>query len=397
MLNRQPGKHRRSVWVLMFESLSLEFVCRDSISIDEGKPENKSGAVVGVTASDESATIPERVYTSFDDLDIGSSFFEQYLIQDARSGVNAVEILGGDEAVESFQQLLRQNGRLIASVVCRAAGRETIAVADESPLWGSESGTTTIQVSLKSSLEKESRLSEQLITVPEVLEADLVWFDVQDRCSTEEQVSSASIVGEILELRSSVSPDPAEQPTLIVSSLRGSSRTVVPPFVGGCDESLIHVPLWIDEGNGHARRLQKLAGSFDLLPTLAEYLTGGSVEEPSGKSTALEAPSDTDAESQDAFSLAVGPKSLRPLLAGIDCEGDRLLRLVGDGWTALRSQQYLLVSAAVHDHDSETISSGQEQRRLYLKPDDFWNVNDSIVTYEAVADEMDAVWRQHSA
>jgi len=397
VLNRQPGKHRRSVWVLMFESLSLEFVCRDSTSIDEGRPENKSGAVVGVTASDEPATIPERVYTSFDDLDIASSFFEQYLIQDARSGVKAVEILGGDEAVESFQQLLRQNGRLIASVVCRAAGRETIAVADESPLWGSESGTTTIQVSLKSSLEEESRLSEQLITVPEVLEADLVWFDVQDRCSTEEQVSSASIVGEILELRRSVSPDPAEQPILIVSSLHGSSRTVVPPFIGGCEESLIHVPLWIDEGNGHARRLQKLAGSFDLLPTLAEYLTGGSVEEPSGKSTDLEAPSDTDAESQDAFSLAVGPKSLRPLLTGIDCEGDRLLRLVGDGWTALRSQQYLLVSAAVHDHDSETISSGQEQRRLYLKPDDFWNVNDSIVTYEAVADEMDAVWRQHGA
>ena len=381
----------------MFESLSLEFVCRDSTSIDEGRPENKSGAVVGVTASDEPATIPERVYTSFDDLDIASSFFEQYLIQDARSGVKAVEILGGDEAVESFQQLLRQNGRLIASVVCRAAGRETIAVADESPLWGSESGTTTIQVSLKSSLEEESRLSEQLITVPEVLEADLVWFDVQDRCSTEEQVSSASIVGEILELRRSVSPDPAEQPILIVSSLHGSSRTVVPPFIGGCEESLIHVPLWIDEGNGHARRLQKLAGSFDLLPTLAEYLTGGSVEEPSEKSTDLEAPSDTDAESQDAFSLAVGPKSLRPLLTGIDCEGDRLLRLVGDGWTALRSQQYLLVSAAVHDHDSETISSGQEQRRLYLKPDDFWNVNDSIVTYEAVADEMDAVWRQHGA
>ena len=397
MLNRQPGPHRRSVWVLMFESLSLEFVCRNSISITEGKPEKNSEVVTDSPISDEAATILQRTYTSFDDLDIGSSFFEQYLIQDARSGVNAAEILGGEKALVHFQQQLRKNGCLIASVVCRAADYAKNAVEDVSPLSGSESGATTIQVSLTSMLEKENRLSEQLITVPEFLEADLVWFDIQDRSSTDELVSSASILGEILELRRRVSAEPSEQPILIVSSLRGSSRTVATPFVGGCDESLIHVPLWIDEGNGHARRLQRLAGSFDLLATLAEYLTGEPANEPSGKPTVLATPSDTEAESQDTFSLAVGPKSLQPLLTGIDCEGDRLLRLVGDGWTALRSQQYLLVSAEVHDHDSETISSGLEQRRLYLKPDDFWNVNDSIVTYEAVADEMDAVWRQNGA
>ena len=378
----------------MFESLSLEFVCRDLTSAKEDEPEDKPKVVVDNPAGDEAATIRHAAFTSFDDLDIGSSFFEQYLIQDARGGATVAEIFGGEKALVYFQQLLRQNGRRIASVVCRAADQETNDVAEASPLWGSESGATTFQVSSKSSLEKESRLSEQLIAVPKVLEADLVWFDVQDSCSTDEQVSSALIVGEILELRRSVSPDPAEQPILIVSSLRGSSRTVASPFVGGCDESLIHVPLWIDEGNGHARRLQRLAGSFDLLPTLAEYLTDEPAEESFGKPSDPEAPSDTEAESQDTFSLAVGPKSLRHLLTGRDSEGDRMLRLVGDGWAALRSQQYLLVSAEVHDHDSEVISSGLEQRRLYLKPDDFWNVNDSIVTYEAVADEMDAVWRR---
>lgn len=379
----------------MFESLSLEFVCRDLTSAKEDEPENKSEAAVDTPASDEAATILQRAYTSFDDIDIGSSFFEQYLIQDSRGGATVAEIFGGEEALVQFQQLLRQNGRLIASVVCRAAGYAKSAAADVSPLSGSESGATTIQISLTSTLEKEKNgLSELLITISEFREADLVWFSVQDDSSKDELVSSASILGEILELRRSVSPDPTEQPILIVSSLRGSSRTVATPFVGGCDESLIHVPLWINEGNGHARRLQRLAGSFDLLPTLAEYLTGESAEEPSGMPSDLEAPKDTEAESQDALSLAVGAKSLRPLLKGSDCERDRLLRLVGDGWTALRSQQYLLVSAEVHEHHSETISSGQEQRRLYLKPDDFWNVNDSIVTYEAVADEMDAVWRR---
>ena len=209
--------------------------------------------------------------------------------------------------------------------MCRAADQETNAVADAAPLWGSDTGATTIQVSLKSLLEKENRLSEQLITVQKFLEADLVWFDVQDRTSKNEMGWSASILGEVLELRRSVSPDPTEQPILIVSSLRGSSRTVAPPFVGGCDESLIHVPLWIDEGNGHARRLQKLAGSFDLLPTLAEYLAGGPAEKPFGKPTELATPVETKAEPEDASSLPVGAKSLRLLLTGCDYEGDRLI------------------------------------------------------------------------
>lgn len=379
----------------MFKSLSLESVCRDLTSATENEPGNKPESVVDNPAGDEAATLRQAAYTSFDDLDISSSFFEQYLIQDARSGANVAEILGGEEALAHFLQLLRQNGRLIASVVCRVTDEETNAVVETSPLWASASDASVIQVSLKSSSEKQFSLSEQLVTVPRLREADLVWFDVQDRFATDQLALSASILGEILELRRSVSSEPAEQPILIVSSLRGSSRTITPPFVDGCDESLIHVPLWIDEGNGHARRLQRLAGSFDLLPTLAEYLTSGPGNERSGNSSELATSFDKKTESNDTFSLAIGPKSLRPLKTGIDDAGDRLLRLAGDGWTALRSQQYMLVSAEVHDHELGTIGSGLEQRRLYLKPDDFWNVNDSIVAYEAIADEMDAVWRQH--
>lgn len=394
MLNQQPAPHRRSVWVLMFESLSLEFECRDTTSINEGKPENESESVADVTEGDKDATIPERAYTSFDNLDIGSSFFEQYLIQDARSGVKAAGILGGEESVKRFQQLLRQNGRQIASVVCRAADQEMNTVADASPLWGSESGATTIQVSLTSSLKNENRLSEKLLAAQQLQDANLVWFDVQTSSSKDEPGWSTAILDDILELRRSVFPEPAEQPILIVSSLRGSSRTVMPPFVGGCEESLIHVPLWIDEGNGHARRLQKLAGSFDLLPTLLDYLLGEPVDETSRVTIRSAGSGESEAQSKDAVSLAVGARSLRPMLRGFDCEGDRLLRLAGDHWTALRSQQYLLVFNQLQDHDSETMNSGLDRRRLYLKPDDFWNVNDAIVTYEAIADEMDAAWHR---
>jgi hypothetical protein len=83
------------------------------------------------------------------------------------------------------------------------------------------------------------------------------------------------------------------------------------------------------------------------------------------------------------------------MLRDFDCESDRLLRLVGDSWSALRSQQYLLVTAEMQDQNAKTMDLGLDRRRLYLKPDDVWNVHDSIVTYEAVADEMDAVWQQN--
>jgi hypothetical protein len=49
----------------------------------------------------------------------------------------------------------------------------------------------------------------------------------------------------------------------------------------------------------------------------------------------------------------------------------------------------------MQDQNAKTMDLGLDRRRLYLKPDDVWNVHDSIVTYEAVADEMDAVWQQN--
>lgn len=378
----------------MFERLSLDFVCRDWTSATQGESENKAGAILGEPIIDEATKVLLPTYTSFDDLDIASAFFEQYLLQDARRGANAAEILGGEMALVQFRQILLQNDRRIAAVVCRSADSEANAVGDTFPLRRSEIEATTIQVLLDASLESGNSLSEQM-TSPKVLEADLVWFDIQDLSSRHDSQWPASILDEVLELRRSVSAEPSEQPILIVSSLRGLSRTVAPPFVGGCDEGLIHVPLWIDEGDGHARRLQKLAGSFDLLPTLAEYMIAEPAEESSVRPAELEAPNGTKAELQDEWRVAVGTRSLRPVLTGRGCGGDRLLRLVGDGWTALRSQQYLLVSTEPKDEDSGMTSSGLDRRQLYLKPDDFWNVNDSIVTYEAVADEMDAAWREH--
>ena len=399
MLNRQPGQHRRSVWVLMFESVPLEptreFVREDLTAVTDGAGENKPDADDHGLAVDEAKVTAQKAYTAFDDLDIKSAFFEQYLIQDARSGITTADVLGGEATVRTFQQLLTQHGCLMASIVLSNTDQWADLDADPPLLKGIDLGAATIHISLKSSSEQGELLSEQMVADSRFRDADLLWIDVRNGSSKKDSAWSALIAGEITKLRYRFFGDPAEQPILIVSSLHGSARTVAPPLIGGCEESLIHVPLWIDDGNGHVRRLQKLAGSFDLLPTLANYLIGEPAEERSRITTDAAAAGNTEAELKNTATLAVGPQSLRPMLRDFDCEGDRLLRLVGDGWSALRSQQYLLVSAELQDKDSEAMDSGLDRRRLYLKPDDVWNVHDSIVTYEAVADEMDAAWQQN--
>jgi hypothetical protein len=383
----------------MYESLPLErareFVREDSTTVTDGAEEKKLAAGDHSLAVEKAEVTSQKAYTAFDDLDMRSAFFEQYLIQDARSGSTTADVLGGEETVLTFQQLLTQHGFLMVNIVLSKTDQWADTDADPPVLKGFEPDANTIHISLKSPSEQGELLSERIVADSRFRDADLLWIDVRNGSSKPDSSWSESIAGEIAKLRHRFFGDPAEQQILIVSSLRGPSRTVAPPFIGGCEESQIHVPLWIDDGKGHARRLQKLAGSFDLLPTLADYLKGEPVDESSRVPTGAPVSGDKDAESKDAATLAVGPQSLRPMLKEFDYESDRLLRLVGDGWSALRSQQYLLVSAEMQDQNAKTMDLGLDRRRLYLKPDDVWNVHDSIVTYEAVADEMDAVWQQN--
>ncbi|MEI7701614.1 MAG: hypothetical protein WCK86_17580, partial [Planctomycetia bacterium] len=62
---------------------------------------------------------------------------------------------------------------------------------------------------------------------------------------------------------------------------------------------------------------------------------------------------------------------------------DRMLRLKGDGWTGLRTQQYLLVVNA--PSEKEEFAAEEPLLQLYLKPDDYWNVNNVIVSYGEIA------------
>lgn len=384
----------------MFESLPLErasgLVQEDATKVTDRTEENKLASGDHGLAVDKAEVTAQKTYTAFDDLDMRSAFFEQYLIQDARSGITTADVLGGEETVHACLSFLTQHGFRMANIVLGMADQWADTDVKSSLLMGFEPVAASIHISLESPVEQGELLSERIVADSRIRDANLLWIEVRNGSSNQDSSWSELIAGEIEKLRQRFFGEPPAYPILIVSSLRGPARTVAQPFIGGCEESLIHVPLWIDDGKGHTRRLQKLAGSFDLLPTLTDYLMGEPPDERTRAQTDAPVSGDEDTKSKEAVSLATGPQSLRPMLRDFNGESDRLLRLVGDGWSALRSQQYLLVSAETQVQDSEAMDSGLDRRRLYLKPDDVWNVHDSIVTYEAVADEMDAAWKKNS-
>lgn len=173
------------------------------------------------------------------------------------------------------------------------------------------------------------------------------------------------VLDELLSLQTTSSSSTAEDSrdiTLIVTASRGITKALPESFDSALDQSSVHVPLWIYSPSLPARRSQVVCGSRDLAPTLAE-VTGLSlnVEDPESAKSVLELANEENAE--------------------------RILELNGPGWRALRTATYLLVvrDAESDADESSDVSDSEPVRRLYLKPDDYWNVNDVYASYEEIA------------
>lgn len=139
-----------------------------------------------------------------------------------------------------------------------------------------------------------------------------------------------------------------------------------------------------------------MPGSFDLLPTVEDFFTCSA--------TCLQAESEEVNETMTLFhkshaltEISKLPTSLKTLCGNFPIFRDRLLRLTGDNWTALRTAQYFVIRTAAWmkpnvNSQLETVKERQVfTRHLYLKPDDVWNVHDVIVAYDSIADELEAI------
>ncbi|MBL8810072.1 MAG: hypothetical protein JNM43_07850 [Planctomycetaceae bacterium] len=212
-------------------------------------------------------------------------------------------------------------------------------------------------------------------TRADLANADIVIIRLHN--SNSDATSSASLADSLLQrvledlvvlpMSSSLdSTEPNRNINLIVTASRGIERTLPTSFDSALNQSVIHLPLWIYSPQLPARRTQVVCGSRDMAPTLAE-LTGVMFFEPS------------DTSGQSLLVLAAEETA------------ERILELNGPDWRALRTPTYLLVirDAAGDEADSSHDEELEPVRRLYLKPDDYWNVNDVYSSYEEIARLME--------
>ncbi len=301
---------------------------------------------------------------AFETLEIQSLVFEQYLIQDLRESATLDDYLGGAAAVTHWAQTLSlspgaavwlQLGQMQATAFTAALQPTVFSLSPD--LSDAAPGL------LMASLAKAPLV---LVTVRLEAEPDL---------ETETVRAADDVLSHLKRLAETVSGN-STMPVWLVTGYRGVSRQPQKPFESGADESLLHVPLWWKEASSAGTRLQSLCGSFDLLPTLAELLRSDG-----GTSTAAE----TEPSPDRPLSL------LSPQLQGTEGAA-RLLRIRHDAWLGLRTSQYFLLQPpelAADSADGKADDTDESAgRRLYLKPDDYWNVNDCIVSYGEIAREM---------
>lgn len=370
----------RRLWVVMFDTLVLpdpDRACADQ-------------------AADDNLAMS---FNSFDDLEVRSTCFEQYVVQNVKSAASESERLGGRDCVASLIQSLQQAGHPVMLLELNPSADATSRLDTPVDSPAADSITAIAQglvveathIAIDPSRELPEQLSHDVVS--NAARTSIVWFLVRNQQASQSAEFRERTLSQILTWHESLS---AERPVLMVTALCGEPRELKAPLESAIDEGLIRVPLWIDTGRQHARRVQSLAGSFDILPTMADLLNCP------GHDSALEESADVTrpyslmplcgipAETSNDIATGSDIATTLPAVASLREQIERrVLRLAGDGWTGLRAQQYQLIHGDVVDMDLQDYQP-DDTRQLFLKPDDMWNVSDAIVTYEIIADEMES-------
>ncbi|MFM7057172.1 MAG: hypothetical protein ACKO2P_09660 [Planctomycetota bacterium] len=336
---------------------------------------------------------PRSPAVAFDGLESQSMVFEQYLLQDIREQSTMDDYLGGAESIGNHSRSLAcVAGRSVwlQVRVDDAAAEITLPASFKAPAL-----TAVLQPQIFSlSTEFFDGIPEPLSAAVSNARFVLVTVRSGGR-TTEESAATTHMAGPVERMRvadqvlarlqalAAAARDGQTTPVWLVTGFRGVSRPLERPFDSGADESQLHVPLWWTEPLSAGTRLQNLCGSFDLLPTLAELLRSHTGSTPSPSMEMADAT--VDGEAERAVSEPVSLLSAQ--LQG-SRGGDRLLRLHHDAWEGLRTSQYFLVQP-LQGLDEENADAGEfSKQQLYLKPEDYWNVNNSIVSFAEIAREM---------
>lgn len=312
--------------------------------------------------------------SAFDQLDVLGIAFEQFLVQDLRDAATLDDYLGGVETIRNWCRDARVPER---SVIWLQAGSDVQPSGGvfSAPELVASAQARTLQISSAEFLQPPTETAAALAS------AALVIVSVRLAAATASAAACAELLAGLKSLASTLFTGPQQlQPFWLVTGFRGLPRPLEPPLECGADESSLHVPLWVTAESSAGTRLQVLCGSFDLLPTIGELLSPGYL--PPAHTAPPEAPRNLLAEEIQRFDSS-----------------PRLLRLQHDHWCGLRTSQYFLVQP-IHSEAKPHSNSDSSQHiefeeppepRLYLKPDDYWNISNSIVAFREIADQMASV------
>lgn len=306
-----------------------------------------------------------------DQLEVKSVFFEQFLIQNSRTGTDLGDALGGRECCEAFLRQLTLHGRTFRQLQIAPDSENDIAPRiDESRLFP---GQSPLQTLLLTSTSIEALSPEDRNTLADT---DVLLITIATQSHPADTAAMADHGLSLIHKLASHLFHDGEAPTLLVTALRGTPCPAPPSLQFGIDEGLVRVPAWYRNPTMGAGRVQTICGSYDLLPSILGWIKTVGSDAAAASALAAEQPSDV---------CFRGTLPLFTELPGAE-DSERMLRLQGDGWTALRTQQYLLVT---HDNSGHDAYAPEDPlRQLYLKPDDYWNVNDVIVSYGEIASLM---------
>jgi len=346
---------------------------------------------------------------SCDQLDLESTFFEQFMLQDMKSTAGRADLFGGESAFQKLATVMTasEQSAVLIRLTANGRGADDNCEREDMDAAMRRCGVPVNSVvdfhcgQTEASQPQTSWSSE----VSSVVSANLVWIEASSGLASESANGPRDIlrfVEGLLRIRSS---QHAKPPVLIVTCRIGDDLQVREPLQCGVSENRMHVPLWIRHGAAHACRVQALAGSFDLLPTVAEFLghtlphegvrprvtSGMASENASDASDADESPLSSPLQ------LSADPMSLVRLCGAPQVCTDRLLKLSGDGWKAARTEHFLLVISDPAKTESDGHDSEESSRRLFVKPDDRFNVSDVAGTYVTVADELTGLLEQSTS
>jgi hypothetical protein len=308
---------------------------------------------------------PADDHAAFDQLEASGIVFEQYLIQEVRASSSLDDYFGGAAAIQEWADAAElSSASLIWLQICPPSDAEIESGLVTAPALTALMNNRVLRLSVDQLRQPDSALSSALQAAKLVLITAAI-------CDAAAPLQAASQVLAQLQTLADRLFSPLSAPQWLVTGFRGQSKTIEPPLESGADEPQFHVPLWCSNPESAGTRLQWLCGSFDLLPTIAELLRPEISTPVADSPPALQA-----------------PLSLLTVRRQHPENAARLLRIQHDKWTGLRTTQYFLVQPELQEQADSDDLSESPRPKLYLKPEDYWNINNSIVAFTEIADQM---------